>query len=194
MSHDAQSQRRQRTAPARQQHREDSRLRVLLGVLTAAIVFATNFASGQLLSVDINKSQAPRTDDVAPGFVGWYDVGTGQQATHLFTNYMVVFDANGFPLATNVLSVVSCTLRQTFPPFGSTGSSLITDWQAKKGNSTSADPNAGFRLSEDGVWINNGSFTQPYTNGGALSLTISNLSAGVHTITTYHNSIWSTNT
>ena len=31
---------------------------------------------------------------------------------------------------------------------------------------------------------------RPYTNGGALSLTLSNLTAGVHTITTYHNDLW----
>jgi len=161
--------------------------------LAAAVLVTTATAHGQLLSVDINKSQAPRSDDTAPGFAGWYDVGTGQQATHLFTNYTVVFDAEGFPLATNISSVVSCALRQTFPPFGSAGSSLITDWQAKKGNSTSPDPNAGFRLAEDGVWVNNSSFNQPYTNGGALSLAVSNLAAGVHTIATYHNCIWGTN-
>jgi hypothetical protein len=31
---------------------------------------------------------------------------------------------------------------------------------------------------------------QPYTNGGALSMTINGLSSGIHTITTYHNDPW----
>ena len=161
---------------------------VLLLLLNASVAFA------QLLSVDINKSQSPRSDDTAPGFVGWYDVGTGQTATHVFTNFTVVLDADsGLPVATNISSIISCTLRQTVPAFGTSGSSLITDWQGKKGNSTSTDPNAGFRLAQDGVWVNNTSVTQPYTNGGAFSLTLSNLSAGVHTVTTYHNNIWGAN-
>ena len=145
-------------------------------------------ARAQLLSVDINKSENPRSDDTAPGFVGWYDVGTGQQATHVFTNFTVVLDPDtGLPVATNVSSIIPCTLAVTAPASGAT---LTANWLNKNGNTTSTDPNAGYRLSGDGVWANNTSTGQPYTNGGALSLTISNLSAGVHTITTYHNDIW----
>lgn len=151
-------------------------------------------ARAQLLSVDINKSEAPRSDDTAPGFVGWYDVGTGQQATHVFTNFTVVLDPDtGLPIATNVSSVISCTLAQTVPPIGTSGGSLLANWLNKNGNTTSPDPNAGYRLSGDGVWVNNTNTGQPYTNGGALSLTISNLSAGMHTITTYHNDLWGSN-
>ncbi len=149
---------------------------------------------GQLLSVDINKSQSPRSDDTSPGFVGWYDVGAGQQATHSFTNYAVVLDAlTGLPVSTNISSIVSCTLAQTVPTLGTAGSTLLANWLNKNGNSTSTDPNAGYRLSGDGVWINNTAVGQPFTNGGAFSLTISNLTAGVHTITTYHNDIWGSN-
>ena len=148
----------------------------------------------QLLSVDINKTESPRSDDTAPGFVGWYDVGTGQEATHIFTNYTVVLDPDtGLPIATNVSSVVSCTLAQTVPPIGTSGASLLANWLNKNGNTTSPDPNVGYRLSGDGVWVNNTNINQPYTNGGALSLTISNLSAGIHTITTYHNDLWGSN-
>jgi hypothetical protein len=149
---------------------------------------------GQLLSVDINKSESPRPDDTAPNFVGWYDVGTGQTATHIFTNLTVVVDLDtGLPIATNISSIISCTLAQTSPAIGSSGSSLLANWLNKNGNTTSTDPNAGYRLSGDGVWVNNTATGQPYTNGGAFSLTISNLSAGVHTITTYHNDLWGTN-
>lgn len=157
------------------------------------VLLLAPFSRAQLLSVDINKSQSPRPDDTAPGFVGWYDVGTGQTATHLFTNITVVLDpVTGLPTSTN-FSVISCTLTQTIPVVGDTNSSLLANWLNKNGNTTSTDPNAGYRLSGDGVWVNDTSTGHPYTNGGALSLTISNLSAGVHTITTYHNDLWGTN-
>ncbi|HKW28080.1 MAG TPA: Ig-like domain-containing protein [Verrucomicrobiae bacterium] len=157
------------------------------------ILLTAQLSRAQLLSVDINKSQSPRPDDTAPGFVGWYDVGTGQTATHSFTNVTVVLDPNtGLPTATN-FSVISCTLAQTIPAIGDTNSTLLANWLNKNGNTTSTDPNAGYRLCGDGVWVNDTSTGHPYTNGGALSLTISNLSAGLHTITTYHNDLWGTN-
>ncbi len=147
----------------------------------------------QLLSVDINKSENPRSDDTAPGFVGWYDVGTGQQAAHVFTNTTFVLDpTTGLPTATNY-STISCTLAETVPPVGASGASLTANWLNKNGNTTSPNFNVGYRLSGDGVWVNNIATGQPYTNGGALSLTINNLSAGVHTITTYHNDLWGSN-
>jgi hypothetical protein len=162
-------------------------------VVVALACFSTRLSQAQLLSVDINKSETPRSDDTAPGFTGWYDVGTGSQATHVFTNYTVVLDPDtGLPTATNISSIISCTLAQTVPSPGA-GSSLMANWLNKNGNTTSTDPNAGYRLSGDGVWVYNTVASQPYTNGGALSLTISNLSAGVHTITTYHNDLWGTN-
>ncbi len=132
----------------------------------------------QLLSVDINKTENPRSDDTAPGFVGWYDVGTGQTATHVFTNTTYVLDpTTGLPTATNY-STISCTLAETVPPVGASGASLIANWLNKDGNTTSPNFNIGYRLSGDGVWVNNTNNTntgQPYTNGGALSLTINNL-------------------
>jgi len=158
------------------------------------LAWLCQISHAQLLSVDINKSESPRSDDTAPGFVGWYDVGTGQSATHVFTNYTVVFDPDtGLPTATNVSSVITCTLAQTVPAVGTGGSSLLANWLNKNGNTTSTDPNAGYRLCGDGVWVLNTGTGQPYTNGGALSLTISGLPAGVHTITTYHNDLWGTN-
>ena len=164
---------------------------IFIGFLLSA-----NMVSAQVLSVDINKSEAPRPDDTAPGFVGWYDVGNGQTATHVFTNLTYTLDPNtGLPIATNINSIISCTLAQTVPAVGTGSSSLLANWLNKNGNTTSPDPNVGYRLSGDGVWVEQTNITpiQPYTNGAALSLTISGLSAGVHTITTYHNDIWGTN-
>ena len=172
-------------------------MRTLLKALTLLLMWLVLHAfnvSGQLLSVDINKSQSPRSDDTAPGFVGWYDVGAGQTATHSYTNFTVVLDSiTGLPVSTNVASIISCTLAQTYPAPGTNGGALLANWLNKNGNNTSSDPNAGYRLSGDGVWVNNTAVAQPYTNGGAFSLTISNLLAGVHTITTYHNNLWNTN-
>jgi len=160
-------------------------------ILLLSVAFSLR---AQLLSVDINKSQVPRSDDTAPGFVGWYDVNTSAQtSSHTFTNYAVTFDPDtSLPVATNIAAIIGCTLTQTYPAFGTPGSSFNTDWQGKKGNSGSPDPNAGFRLSEDGVWVRDTATGNP-TNGGALNLAITGLSAGTHTITTYHNSIWATN-
>jgi hypothetical protein len=169
-------------------------LRRRKAVLFLLVLLFAQFSRAQRLSVDINKSQSPRSDDTAPGFVGWYDVNTSAQTTsHSFTNFTVVFDPEtGLPTATNIGSIIACTIAQTFPAPGNAGSSLMADWQAKKGNSTSSDPSAGFRLSEDGVWVKDTTSGNP-TNGGAFSLSISGVTAGTHTITTYHNSIWATN-
>jgi hypothetical protein len=164
--------------------------------LMILFVSAFQVANAQLLSVDINKSASGTTQDNAPGFVGWYDVGAGQTATHIFTNYTVVLDPDtGLPAATNISAIIFCTLAQTVPAVGMGGSALMANWYNKNGNTSSPDPSAGYRLAGDGVWVNTTSTSpnQPYTNGGALSLTISNLPAGNHTITTYHNDLWGTN-
>src|SRR5579863_8619703 len=145
-------------------------------VLAAAILLKASLVSAQLLSVDINKTETPRSDDTAPGFVGWYDVGSGQTATHIFTNFVVVLDpTSGLPIATNISSIISCTLAETVPAIGSSGATLMANWLNKNGNTTSTDPSAGYRLSGDGVWVYDTVNSHPYTNGGALSLTISNL-------------------
>jgi hypothetical protein len=168
--------------------------RVISATAIFVVCICAHLSFGQILSVDINKSEAPRPDDTAPGFLGWYDVGSGQTATHIFTNFTYVLDPDsGLPIATNINSIISCTLAQTVPSPGSSGSSLTANWLNKTGNSTSSNPNVGYRLSGDGVWIVNTVTGQPYTNGGSFSLTISNLAAGVHTITTYHNDLWGTN-
>jgi hypothetical protein len=169
--------------------------RGLFAVLPFVVLFSAPVSHAQLLSVDINKSQSPRSDDTAPGFVGWYDISASTNAsTHAFTNFVVVRDPDtGLPIATNISSIISCTLAQTVPAPGDPSSTLMANWLNKNGNTTSQDPNAGYRLSGDGVWVYDTSASHPYTNGGALSLTISNLPAGVHTITTYHNNLWGTN-
>ena len=146
--------------------------------IVVMVGLVANLSQAQLLKIDINNTA--RSDNTAPGYQGWNlatDLGsTNSHVTHIFTN------------AAN--NLISCTISQTFPLAGTSGTTLKADWLNKNGNTTSTDPNAGYRLSEDGVWVLNSSVNQPYTNGGAFCLVISNLSAGVHTITTYHNDIW----
>lgn len=130
----------------------------------------------QLLKVDINNTA--RGDNTAPGYLPWNlatDLGsTGQKATRGFTN------AAG--------SVISCTVSQTVPAFGTANTSLKADWGNKDGALTAGN----YPLSYDGLWTYNTTAGIPYTNGGAFCLIISNLSAGVHTITTYHNDVYGT--
>jgi hypothetical protein len=152
--------------------------------------------------VDINASVG-RSDTTAPGFSRWdltSDLNSGTQnrlAKHSFTNFTVITDANGIPLGTNIASVITCTVAETYPTNADATIYLNAGNGNKNGNSTSTDPSAGYRLSADGVWVHQKDdilvIDRPYTNGGSLSLTISNLTAGTHTITTYHNDAWGTN-
>jgi len=132
----------------------------------------------QLLKVDINNTS--RGDNTAPGFAAWNlatDLGANSNAvTRVFTNA--------------ASSPISCTVSQTTPAIGAVNIGLKADWGNKDGASTSTDPSAGYRLSYDGVRTHDFSGNRPVTNGGAFCLVISNLSAGAHTITTYHNDIW----
>ncbi|HTS19719.1 MAG TPA: Ig-like domain-containing protein [Verrucomicrobiae bacterium] len=148
----------------------------LLSIGLTCLVSLSSWA--QLLKVDINSTA--RSDNTAPGYQAWNlatDLGsTGQKATRIFTN------AAGIG--------ISCTVSQTVPAYGTANTSLIANWGNKDGNSTSTDPNSGYRLSTDGVWTYNTALGIPYTNGGAFCLVLSNLSAGVHTITTYHNDVY----
>jgi hypothetical protein len=144
------------------------------------LAFACMRTHGQLLKVDINNTS--RSDNTAPGNTPWNlatDISSSpQRVTRVFTNA--------------VSNLVSCTIEQTVPPVGDASTTLKADWGNKDGNTTSTDPNVGYRLSADGVWVQTTATGQPYTNGGSLTLTISNISAGLHTITTYHNDVWGT--
>jgi len=169
---------------------------MLLGLLAL-----TQWAPAQLLSVDINGTL--RSDVTAPGFTPWYMAadltGTKRTVTHSFTNYAYVYDLNtGLPTATNISLVIPVTVTATYPTAPDATVYLNANYANKNGNSTSPDPNAGWRLAGDGCWMHWKDDTitvdQPYTNGGAFSLTISNLPAGVHSITTYHNDLWPINT
>jgi hypothetical protein len=109
-------------------------------------------APAQLLSVDINGTT--RSDTTAPGFTRW-DVtpdlsGTKRSATRSFTNFVYVFDpVSGLPTATNISSIIACTLAQTYPTAPDTTIYLNANYANKNGNSTSPDPNSGYRLSAD---------------------------------------------
>lgn len=158
-------------------------------------------AQAQLLSVDINGTV--RSDVTAPGLTPWYmasDLAGGKQSvSRSFTNYTYTYDPDsGLPISTNISLIIPCTVTMTTPATADATHYLNANYANKNGNSTSPDPNAGWRLSGDGCWAHwkDDSITvdQPYTNGGALSLSIGGLPAGVHTITTYHNDLWPANT
>ncbi len=152
--------------------------------LTFGIVALACFASQlshaepELLQVDINKNGEAKANSTKPGFLPWPDVAN-QKATRNFTNV--------------VGRIISCTVSQTVPVFGTASTGFRADWGNKDGDdsSSSSDPNVGYRLSEDAMWVQYTSpVTIPYTNGGAFCLIISNLSPGAHTITTYHNDVY----
>lgn len=157
-----------------------------------AVFLSIHAAPAQLLSVDING--LARADTTAPGFFKWDLTTTASAFTASFTNYTYNYDPEtGLPIATNIGSVIGCKLQQLTPP-GSGTVYLRGEYSNKDGNTTSTDPNVGWRLSMDGcrVWWKDDAIPvdMPWTNNGSFSLTISNLSAGLHTITTYHNDLW----
>ena len=142
--------------------------------LIAMVCLGSHPCRGQLLKIDINNTS--RSDNTAPGYQAWNlatDLGsTGQKATRGFTN------ATG--------DIISCTVSQTFPAFGTANTALKADWGNKDGASTAGN----YPLSYDGLWTYYTTNSIPYTNGGAFCLILSNLSAGVHMLTTYHNDVY----
>ena len=162
-----------------------------------AVLLTPYAAPAQLLSIDINGTVRP--DVTAPGFTPWYMAadftGTKQTVSRSFTNFVYTYDpGSGLPLTTNVSLVIPCTVTMVNPPIANATNYLNVNYANKNGNATSSDPTVGWRLSEDGCWAHwkNDAIVvdQPFTNGGAISLVIANLPAGIHTITTYHNDIW----
>ena len=179
--------------------RQSMRIRFAKICLCMLAMLAASFSQAQLLSVDITGTV--RSDVTAPGFTPWYMAadltGTKRTVTRAFTNYSITLDPDsGLPVATNIAAIISCTIAQTSPDPTVVDSTIYlnANYANKNGNTTSTDPNAGWRLCADAAWVHQKDdalvIDRPYTNGGAFSLTISNLSAGVHTITTYHNDIW----
>src|SRR4051812_32840138 len=105
-------------------------------------------SQAQLLSVDING--ATRSDTTAPNFKKWDISSSAGAQSQSFTNFVYDYDPDtGLPIATNVGSVISCRLTQTFPAPSST-IFLKADYANKDGNTSSTDPSAGWRLSMDG--------------------------------------------
>jgi len=163
-------------------------------------LLASQLSQAQLLSVDINGTV--RSDVTTPGFTPWYlspDISGGKTASRSFTNYAYTFDpVTGLPDSTNISLIIPCKVIMTVPAVSDATHYLNANYANKNGNSTSADPNSGWRLSGDGCWSHWKDdaivVDQPNTNGGAISLIISNLPAGPHTLTTYHNDLWASNT
>jgi len=166
-----------------------------------ACAFPLGSLRAQLLSVDINGQSSQQSQSTAPGFLPW-NMGsqTGanvQSVSANFTNYTYTYDPDtGLPTSTNISLIIPCTVAMTYPTTANSQNYLYAKNANKSGYTTSPDPTAGWRLSIDGAmsYLFNSTVTpnidQPNTNGGAISLTISGLPAGVHSITTYHNDPW----
>ena len=137
--------------------------------IIALACFSPRPAPAQLLKVDINTVNQSGAQYTSPGYAPWYNISLTQKTTTVFTNA-----AGG---------IISCTVSQTAPAFGTANTALKANWGNKDGASK-------YPLSMDGVWTHNTTADIPYTNGGAFCLIISNLSAGAHTIATYHNDVW----
>ena len=161
------------------------RRKYLALAVVALVCLGPQLSRAQLLKVDVNAS-AGRSDTTAPGYSRW-DIngdltGNKRVATRAFTNA--------------ASAVITCSIALTAPTNVDSTIYLFANWLNKDGASTSPDPSVGWRLAFDGVWVHNKDDSvpvdRPHTNG-AISLTISNLAPGPHTITTYHNDIWYTN-
>jgi hypothetical protein len=172
-------------------------------VFVCFFVCAFSFASAraQVLSVDINGQSSQQSQSTAPGFLPWNmgsQTGAGVlSVSQTFTNYTYTYDpTTGLPTSTNVNLIIPCTVAMINPTAANASNYLYAKNANKTGYTTSPNPNVGWRLSIDGAmsYLFNSSVTpnidQPNTNGGAISLTISGLPAGVHSITTYHNDPW----
>ena len=141
-------------------------------VLAAAALRADNF------KVDIDAAFPARGDTTAAGFSQWALTGdlnsTKRSATRTFT---------GTPAGN-----ITCLVRQTAPAAADATIYLQANWQNKNGIA------GGYLLAFDGVWVhqkNDATSTdRPYASGGAFDLVLTGLSAGTHTITTYHNNVW----
>ena len=149
-------------------------LAALCACVAAALVRADNF------KVDIDAAFPARSDTTAAGFTQWALTGDlsadKRSATHAFTS------ATGN---------YTCTVRQTMPAMIDPTIYLNANWLNKSGIA------GGYLLSFDGVWVHqkddSKSIDRPYAGGGAMELSITGLSPGTHTITTYHNNIWGAN-
>jgi len=160
---------------------------------------ALNVARAQLLSVDINATvgdanKGPTAVGFAPWYLGSQTGANVKSATQYFTNYTYTIDPDTGNVTTNISSIIPCMVTMTYPTVANSTNFLNAKNQGKNGYSASPDPTAGWRISIDGVmayWKDDSqSIDHAFTNGGAISLSISNLSAGPHSITTYHNNPW----
>ena len=137
-----------------------------------------------------------RKGPTAPGFVPWYvgsQTGAEIERDPILHQLYLHHDPDTGMVTTNISLIIPCTVTMTHPTAPSSTNYLYAKNANKNGYTTSTDPSAGWRLCIDGdVHWKDDTITvdQPNTNAGAISLIISNLPAGSHTITTYHNDPW----
>ncbi|HUJ08925.1 MAG TPA: T9SS C-terminal target domain-containing protein [Verrucomicrobiae bacterium] len=140
--------------------------------LTCCWLQLTQATDSNYPSIDIDKRCC---DSTAQHFTSWV---LGNDLSGPQTNATHTFAITNYP-GTNI----TCTITQTFPTNADSTIHLKCDWANKNGLGK-------YNLAMDGVWVETTvPVEQPNTNG-AMSLSISGLTTGPHTITTYHNRIW----
>src|SRR6516162_9946718 len=118
----------------------------LVTVTSLLLSIWAQWSRAQLLSVDITGSV--RSDVTAPGFTPWFMASdlTGQSASHSFTNYTYTYNPDtGLPTSTNINLIIPCTVTMTVPASSDSTHFLTANYANKNGNSTSTDPNSGWR-------------------------------------------------
>ncbi|HLK92100.1 MAG TPA: hypothetical protein VKZ18_19565 [Polyangia bacterium] len=148
-------------------------LRVLtLSPLVFSLLVSTALAAP--IRLDVDPSNPPRGDTTAVGWTQWaLDVDlaapTNRAASHTFSG-------------------VTFAIAQTAPSAANANIYLNAMWVNK--DYLSVSTTTSYLMAGDGVVVYDNTNGRPYLSGGAMSLTITGLSAGTHTITTYHNNIW----
>ena len=132
-----------------------------------AALSSSNFSAAQEIKVDFNFNGKPLTQTADPLYTPWNSI------------------ANGFwfPSGANSISNTFSGITFTFARVGSVGTELTTDWNSA-GIATAKLVNDGITVKPFNQTNIVGTSTAP---GARIELTISNLSAGAHTLLTWHN-------
>ncbi|HVZ89242.1 MAG TPA: hypothetical protein VHG72_19905, partial [Polyangia bacterium] len=145
-------------------------------LIPSALVFGlfVSTALADPIRLDVDPSNPARGDTTAVGWTQWA------------LNVDAV--APAYRTASHVFNGVTFTIAQTAPSAANTNIYLDAVWVNK--DYLSINTTTSYLMAGDGVVVYDSGNGEPYLKGGAMSLTISGLSAGAHTITTYHNNIW----
>jgi hypothetical protein len=145
---------------------------IVLGSVSLGLLVSTAWADP--IRVDIDANNPARGDTTAVGYQQW-----ALEVDKVAPTYRT---------ASHVFSGVTFTIAQTTPAAANANIYLKALWNSK--DYLSVNTTTDYLMAGDGVVVYDNTNGTPYLSGGALSLTISGLPAGTHTITTYHNNVW----